>query len=127
MTRARQLHVRRMLLHVHVDRPLQIHLAVLDEDRVAVLCDPVDRAVERPVEDDARRLAPEARVVLLRKCGSFFFTTFGDLGAAIGSRSCSTTTAGGRSWGPGATRACLTLAHLRCLLRERAETHHATA
>src|SRR4030095_17123078 len=88
MTRARQLDVRRMLLHVHVDRPLQIHLAVLDDDRVPVLRDPVDGAVKRPVEDAARGLAPEARVVLPLKSGRLPFTTFGDLGAAIGSRSC---------------------------------------
>jgi hypothetical protein len=73
-----------MLLQVHVNRPFQIHLAVLDDDRVAVLRDPVDRAVKRPVEDDARRLAPEARVVLLRKRGRFSLTTFSELGAALG-------------------------------------------
>src|SRR6187200_2991227 len=108
-----------MLLQVHVDRPLQIHLAVLDDDRVAVLRDPVDGAVKRPVEDDARRLAPEAGVVLLRKRSSLFLAALGELGAAIGSRACrATSPTGCRGRSRGATSACLTLPDFRRLLGE---------
>ncbi len=59
-----RLDVGRMRLQVQVDRALQVHLPVLDDDVSLVLRDAVDRAVERPVEDDAGGLALEARVVV---------------------------------------------------------------
>ncbi len=55
--------VARVLLHVHEDRSFQAELAVLNNDGVFVLRDAVDWAVEGPVEDDARRLAAESRIV----------------------------------------------------------------
>src|SRR5688500_15402996 len=54
----------RVLGHIHVHGPLERHLPIEDLDGVPVLCDAIDRTVERPVEDDAGGLAPHARVVL---------------------------------------------------------------
>ncbi len=58
--------VRRMLGHVHVDHALEAEEAVVDDDAVLLLRDPVDGAVEHPVEDDARGPAAQPRVVLGR-------------------------------------------------------------
>src|SRR6185295_17427288 len=53
----------RRVLPVHVNRAREAELAVLERDRVAALRDAIDGAVERPVEQDARRLATHARVL----------------------------------------------------------------
>src|SRR4029453_3253297 len=66
---ARWFRIRRVFLEVHVNRPLETHLPVLEDDGVLVLRDPVHRTIESPVEDDARRLAAEAWIVLaLESC-----------------------------------------------------------
>src|SRR5207249_1797528 len=80
---ASRLEVRRMLLHVRIDGPLEAHLSVLKKDGVLVLRDPVDWSVERPVEDDAGRLAAEARIVLLREGCGRLLSELGQLGAAV--------------------------------------------
>src|SRR4030095_1412311 len=64
MTSPRRLGVSRVRLHVHVDGASQVHLPVLNKDRVLVLNNAIHRTVEGPVEDDARRLAPEKRGIL---------------------------------------------------------------
>src|SRR5512145_2326083 len=86
MAGAARLHVRRMGLRVQVNGPPQVHLAVVDEDLVAVLLNAVDRAVEGPVEDDAGRLALESRIVLLRELRRGRVTCGRELGTGIGAR-----------------------------------------
>src|SRR5262245_50428353 len=53
-----------MTADVHVNRSRESQLPVLQDDGVLVLRDAIDGAIERPVEDDARRLAAHARVAL---------------------------------------------------------------
>src|SRR5687767_12467182 len=84
MAGAARLDVRRMGLRVHVNRPPQVHLTVVDEDLVAVLLNAIDRAVEGPVEDDAGRLALESRIVLLRELRRGSVTRGRELGTGIG-------------------------------------------
>src|SRR4030095_14528775 len=67
MSRARALAVRRVTRHVHVDRPREPKLTVLQYDRVLVLRDAIDRTVERPIKDHARSLAAHPGVVLVEK------------------------------------------------------------
>src|SRR5262245_64689762 len=74
MPRAAWLDRGRMRFHVHVNRPREPELPILQDDGVAVLRDAIDWAVERPVEDDARRLATHARVVLVEEHGKLFST-----------------------------------------------------
>src|SRR5262245_35726105 len=50
-----------------MNRASQVQLTVEDDDVVAVLLDAIHGTVEGPVEDDVRRLAHEARVVLRRE------------------------------------------------------------
>src|SRR5437773_2644931 len=111
-----------MLLHVHVDRPLEPHLAVLHDDRVLVLRDAVHRTVERPVEDDARRLAAEARVVFALEVGGGFRAELGQLRPAVEARS------GGGTAPRSACAATASAAPFTWLvLIERAERHEPAA
>src|SRR5678816_1257480 len=74
---------------VHLNRAREPELAVLQHDGVLVLRDAIDGAVERPVEDDARGLAPHARVVLgeeHRELLGALFTLRRQLGALNHSR-----------------------------------------
>src|SRR5688500_12129292 len=75
-----------MGLHVHVDRAPQVHLPVLNQNRVLVLRDAIHRAVEDPVEDDARRLAAKTRIVIAGELRRRLFTKWRELGAAIEAR-----------------------------------------
>src|SRR4030081_1316755 len=76
MAAAARLDRRRVLVHVHMHGPGEPHLSILQDDRVLVLGDAIDRAIEGPVEDDAGRLAPHPGIVLGRKgpesCGRLF-------------------------------------------------------
>jgi hypothetical protein len=65
MARARWPYVRGVCLDVHVNRALEIHLAVIDSDVVFVLCDAIDGTIEGPVKNDAGGLAAESGIVLL--------------------------------------------------------------
>ncbi len=47
----------RMLAHVHLDRALEAEQTVVDYDAILLLRDAIDRSVEHPVEQDARRPA----------------------------------------------------------------------
>src|SRR5215813_8179155 len=67
MARTARLDVDGVVGHVHINRTLQSELPIFEKDRVLVLCDAVDRTIERPIEDDAGCLAAEARIVLPRK------------------------------------------------------------
>ena len=60
--------------HVHVDRSREPELPALQDDRVFVLCDAIDRTIECPVEDDARRFAAHARIVLREEHRELFGT-----------------------------------------------------
>src|SRR5207247_2584824 len=61
--RAGRFDVGRVILHVHINRALQAELAVFEHDRVFILRDSINWPVEVPIEDDARGLAAESRVV----------------------------------------------------------------
>src|SRR5688572_848152 len=76
-----------MGLRVHVNRAPQVHLPVVDQNRVAILRDAIDGAVEGPVEDDAGRLALEPRIVLLRELRRGSVTCGRELGTGVGARS----------------------------------------
>src|SRR5678815_3629798 len=58
-----------MTRHVHVNRSREPELTVLQHDRVLVLRDAIDRAVEGPIEDDARGLAAHPGIVLVEQHG----------------------------------------------------------
>src|SRR5262245_23544775 len=64
MPGATALDVRGMSGHVHLNCSREPELPVLQDDGVLVLRDAIDRTIERPIEDDARRLAAHARVAL---------------------------------------------------------------
>src|SRR5215472_16688130 len=83
MARASRLDVCGVLLHVHVNCPLQIELAILKDDAVLVLCDAIHRPIERPIENDAGRLTTEAWIVLAFELRCCFFSKVGELCAAV--------------------------------------------
>lgn len=66
-----------MYLQVHVNGSLQAELSVLDDDGIFVLCNPVDRPVKRPIEDDAGGLAVKPGIVLTFEIGGRFCARFG--------------------------------------------------
>src|SRR5262245_60419232 len=75
-----------MFLEVHVDRPLEAHLPVLEDAGVFVLCDPIHRTVEGPVEDDAGCLAAKARIVSTLEGGGGLLAGRRQFGAAVETR-----------------------------------------
>ncbi len=83
MSRAGELDVAGVLLHVHEDRSLQTELAVLNNDGVFVLRDAIDGAVEGPVEDDAGRLAAESRIVFTLERSRRLCSRFRQFAAAV--------------------------------------------
>src|SRR5437763_415159 len=79
--------VRRMIFQVHVNRPLQTELAVFHRNRISVLGNPIDRAIESPIKDDARGFAMESRIVLTLERARRLFSSFGQFASAIEARS----------------------------------------
>src|SRR5688572_31005953 len=123
MACAARFDVRRMLLHVRVDRPLQPKLSVLKDDGVFILCNAIHRTVEGPVKDDAGGLTFEARIVFAGEAGRLFLPEFGELCATVGLR---TRTAAASSIASTATcrpAACRRLS----LLIQRTEPHEPAA
>src|SRR6185503_11046978 len=96
MPGAAALDVRGMTGHVHVNRSREPELPVLQDDGVLVLRDAIDRTIERPIENDAGRLAAHARVALREEHGKLLGTllAFGcELSALNHARSAATRTA----------------------------------
>src|SRR5690348_2875347 len=86
-----RLDILRVLFQVEIHRSLQSELAVFNNDRVFVLGNTIDRAIERPIKDDARRLATKTRIILALEIRCSLFTCFCQFATAIQARSRSTT------------------------------------
>ncbi len=86
MSRPARLDIRRMRLHVHVDRSSEAQLTILQNNRVPVLRDAVDRPIKGPIENDAGGLATKPRIVFSRELGSGLFAEFRQFGTAIKTR-----------------------------------------
>src|SRR5690606_18090660 len=84
---AARLHVGWGRLSIEVDRALEPHLSVADHDRPARLEAAVDGTVERPVEENARRLAAKARIVVAREAGGRPFAHWREFRSAVQTRS----------------------------------------
>src|SRR5262245_7984680 len=72
-----------MLREVHVDRSLKPELTILKNNGVLTLSNAVNRAVKRPVKDDAGRFATESRIVLARETGGFLLSKFRQFGSPV--------------------------------------------
>src|SRR5262249_20730734 len=120
MTRPTGLDVGRMVRHIHVDRPLQSELAILNNDCVLALCDAVDGTIESPIEDDARRLAAKARIIVPRKFRSRLLSKLRQFGPTVEPRPCGLATTPACATGAGRAFAGLVLTQL-------AERHQSAA
>src|SRR5262249_24260330 len=106
----------------HVDRSLQSHLPVLNDDGVLVLRDAVDGPVKRPVKNDACGFTAKTRIVLAcSEARNFLFTERTQLCSAIKARSCRSTSSAATT-PTGASRTSP-----RFILRVFAEPHQAAA
>ena len=123
VTDARRFDSARVFLQLQENRALQIELSIQDHDVVLVLRDPIDGAVERPVEDDARRLAGWPRAAP-SPCVGLLVACLRELGPAedSGSRGSAAATGGGSSGGAGLGRLIA-----RLVLVDSAERHHPPA
>ena len=81
----------RVLRHLHVNRAFQSKLTVFKHDRIFILPDSVDRAIESPVEDDAGRLAMETRIIFTLEVRGRLFSEIRQFGTVIAPRSCAGT------------------------------------
>src|SRR5262249_31320214 len=72
-----------VLFHVEVHGPLQTELSIFDDDGVLILRNAIDWSVECPIEDDARRFATEARIILSLEISRGLFSSFSQFASAI--------------------------------------------